>query len=502
MEYKRIKRVGEGTYSDVFSTKKEKNMAAMKIYKTSTWNGISVDVIREIATLQTVSSAYIVSLLDMDYVNFSYIILPLYETNLHLYLHSVRPSEECIQYIFHKICLGIYALHSRGIIHRDLKPSNICISHALDKLEVVLIDSGMARKEYYQGDKTAKVTSIWYRAPEVVCNYTLYSFPIDIWAAGCMLAEMYRGKALFPASSELELIDLQTRYVGIPRDLPFSCLVIGSEEGKLQRECALAQASCASACSPLLLLLQGMLNFNPNKRYSIATCLNSTYFSNFDTSIVESEIEYSKYLEQWKSEKTYLNNCVNSEISFLTRRQMVCWMYDLCQHYDIPDSSYFISVLILDFFSISHTDIKQNNYPLVVMASLLIGTKLDSKCPLTSVEIVDFCEETGQQQFTVDQLFTFEKIVLKEVTLNFPNFQNYEYLFRDMNISSYLIMSTLYPEYLKHRFVILVQVLLCIKLDTIPNLQDPEIVSCYDDVRGWLDDYLIHPIKPTNHLFF
>ena len=502
MEYKRIKRVGEGTYSDVFSTKKEKNMAAMKIYKTSTWNGISVDVIREIATLQTVSSAYIISLLDIDYVNFTYIILPLYETNLHLYLHSVRPSEECIQFIFHKICLGIYALHSRGIIHRDLKPTNICISHTSKDLEVVLIDSGMARKEYYQGDKTAKVTSIWYRAPEVVCNYTLYSFPIDIWGAGCILAEMYQGKALFRASSELELIDLQTRYVGIPRDLPFSCLVIGSEEGKLQRECSLAlahaKASCVQAPSPLLFLLQGMLNFNPDKRYSIAACLNSTYFSDFDTSIVEADISYSKYLERWKSEKTYSNNLLNCNI--LTRRRTVCWMYDLCQHYDIPNSSYFLSVMILDFFTISHMDIE--NYSLVTAASLLIGTKLDSKDPLTSVEILDFCEETRQNNFTVEQLFAFEKIVLKEVTLNFPNFQNYEYLFKDVNISSYLIVSTLYPEYLKHRFAILIQVFLCIKLETIPNLQDSEIVSCHDDAIRWLDDYLTNPIKPTNHLFF
>lgn len=493
MEYKKIKLLGTGTYSDVFLTLKEQETVAIKIYKTSTWNGVSVDVIREISSLQSVSSTYLISLLDIDNINFNYIILPLYETNLHLYLKKIRPSEECIRYIFHKICLGIYALHSHFIIHRDLKPSNICISDVSNGLEVVLIDSGMARKEYNRGDKTPNVTSIWYRAPEIVCNYTLYSFAIDIWGAGCILAEMTQGKPLFPSSSELELIDMQTRYVGIPKHLPFECLVVGHEEGKLHRQ-------FSSSPSDYMALLKGMLNFNPLERLSISECLNSPYFSPFAMKFEETETEYHKYLEKWRSDKIYTNDFVSKEVSMITRRIMVCWMFDLCQYYEIPHSSYFTSVMILDFFSISYKNIKQSEYSLFVVSSLLIGTKLDSKYPLTSTEILDFCEETGQNLFTNEQLFAFEKIVLKEVTLNFPNFSNYEYLFNDVDISSYLIISTLYPDYLKHRFFIIIGVLLSIKLKLLPNLEDIEIFSCYNDVKQWLDNYS-DSTKPTTPLF-
>jgi mitogen-activated protein kinase 15 len=50
---------------------------------------------------------------------------------------------------------------------------------------------------------TEYVATRWYRAPEILLGSSKYSKAIDIWSIGCILAEMFVGKALFPGISTL-----------------------------------------------------------------------------------------------------------------------------------------------------------------------------------------------------------------------------------------------------------------------------------------------------------
>jgi serine/threonine protein kinase len=529
MEYEKLKTLDKGTYSNVFSAKRiclesEENsrkhnkeqednakLVVMKVFKSEKWNGISTDAIREIATLQSVQSPYIIPLLDMDYVNFTYIILPIYETNLLRYLKEIRPSKECISHIFSKICLGISALHSASIMHRDIKPANICLSHNASgscELKVVLIDYGMARKEYKcshesknkNGNKTPNICTIWYRAPEILCHYTKYSFPIDIWSAGCVLVEMYTGKPLFRCSSEMELLDSQTQFVGIPKNLPFICPVIGKSEGKLHREALDFTTECSTGYFDLL---KGMLHFNPLERFSITTCLNSSYFSNeVEKSqniqkAINAEEEYLKYLNEWESQLFYNSEYVNPEISFKYRKIVVSWMFDLCKYYKVSLSSYFIAVMIFDFYNIKSCNVKKENAQLLGMTALLIAIKLNDRQTLTYADLLEFCVENEQEVYTQEELFNLEKSVLSTVTLNFPNLYCYinlsGNLFNDLSkLSSYLILLTMYPKYLLHRFSILREACIYFISGIEPNLSDVEIFSCCCDVKECIDEFLLN----------
>jgi mitogen-activated protein kinase 15 len=51
---------------------------------------------------------------------------------------------------------------------------------------------------------TEYVATRWYRAPELILGWNKYSKEIDIWSFGCLIAEMFRGKPLFPGSSTLD----------------------------------------------------------------------------------------------------------------------------------------------------------------------------------------------------------------------------------------------------------------------------------------------------------
>ena len=92
-------------------------------------------------------------------------------------------------------------MHKHGFFHRDLKPENILISK---KGHVRICDFGLAREIRSRPPYTDYVSTRWYRAPEILLKSTHYNSPVDIFALGCIMAELYLGKPLFNGKSEID----------------------------------------------------------------------------------------------------------------------------------------------------------------------------------------------------------------------------------------------------------------------------------------------------------
>ena len=100
---------------------------------------------------------------------------------------------------------GLHKSHLNGFIHGNIKPSNLLVNVNCD---LKLCDFGLARgmNAPCQGvDMMTKyVVTRWYRAPEVVLFAANYDESIDLWAVGCVFAELIGRKPVFDGRHHLD----------------------------------------------------------------------------------------------------------------------------------------------------------------------------------------------------------------------------------------------------------------------------------------------------------
>lgn len=117
-----------------------------------------------------------------------------------------------LQYIIWQILCGVDFLHSHRIVHRDLKPQNLLVT----KDDVVkLTDFGLARIYEFYTLLTSVVVTLWYRSPEVLMGLS-YATPVDIWSCGCIFAELFLRKPLFPGQYEMDQLSRIFDVIGTP----------------------------------------------------------------------------------------------------------------------------------------------------------------------------------------------------------------------------------------------------------------------------------------------
>lgn len=115
---------------------------------------------------------------------------------------------EYIKTILYQLLLASSFMHKNRIIHRDIKPENLLLStNGLLKV----CDFGFAR-QLNDEDKfylyTDYVSTRWYRAPELLVGDAAYDETVDVWAVGCIVAELFSGQPLFPGDSDLHTLQL------------------------------------------------------------------------------------------------------------------------------------------------------------------------------------------------------------------------------------------------------------------------------------------------------
>lgn len=121
--------------------------------------------------------------------------------------------EPVVRNMMYQVLQGLAFMHRHGFFHRDMKPENLlCCGTELVKIA----DFGLAREIRSRPPFTDYVSTRWYRAPEVLLHSTNYNSQIDLWAVGCITAELYTFTPLFPGNSEIDQIFKICSIMGTP----------------------------------------------------------------------------------------------------------------------------------------------------------------------------------------------------------------------------------------------------------------------------------------------
>ncbi|BFZ13831.1 hypothetical protein BsWGS_16879 [Bradybaena similaris] len=119
-----------------------------------------------------------------------------------------------IKLYMYQLFRSLAYIHSQGVCHRDIKPQNLLLDPETGVLK--LCDFGSAKVLVRGEPNVSYICSRYYRAPELIFGATDYTCQIDVWSAGCVLAELLLGQPIFPGDSGVDQLVEIIKVLGTP----------------------------------------------------------------------------------------------------------------------------------------------------------------------------------------------------------------------------------------------------------------------------------------------
>jgi mitogen-activated protein kinase 15 len=289
--YEVIQKIGKGAYGVVWKSIDKQTQQVVALKKAYGAFGVALDAkrtYREITLLRQLRGhPNIVQLLAVHRAENEqdlYMVFEILEADCNAVVRAGILTDVHHRYIFWQMLCALKYLHSAGVVHRDLKPANLLIN---SDASIKICDFGLARaidEELEPEDLTDYVATRWYRAPEILCSSTKYTAAVDIWAAGCILAELIRGRALFPGQSEHDQLELIVSFTGQPSQSDLDSMESNFAQSTLSRLSyvkpkMVLESKLPGAPPEAIDLIKRLLRFNPAERPTAEECLNHPYLA-------------------------------------------------------------------------------------------------------------------------------------------------------------------------------------------------------------------------------
>lgn len=345
--YSIVSSIGCGTYGQVFKAfnKVTGETVAVKCLKKKVYSWKECMALREIKSLKSITShANIVGIKelireDSSFLFFVFEYMPdgnLYDIIKQCALDRSRGipnntlTRSKISSIVSQVLKGLDHIHSHGFVHRDLKPENLLL-HG-DSLKIA--DFGLARQPKTRPnapDLTAYISTRWYRSPEILLRDPNYRAPVDIFALGCVMAEMISLRPLFPGTNEIDQIHHITKILGAPcphvwpeglaliEKLKISSLFPQGAFKDTSTDLSVAfettkinlQQAIREARSDDVIILQKMLYLDPQMRSPASLILKDPVFLLLTTDPLENEKKLEGRTATTRYSSSRVNYCVN-----------------------------------------------------------------------------------------------------------------------------------------------------------------------------------------------
>lgn len=138
-----------------------------------------------------------------------------YRISKHYTKNGHRMPQLYVKLYVYQLCRSLAHIHSAGVAHRDIKPQNLLVNTYTHELK--LCDFGSAKVLVKGEPNISYICSRYYRAPELIFGATDYTTAIDVWSAGCVMAELMVGQPLFPGESGVDQLVEIIKVLGTPK---------------------------------------------------------------------------------------------------------------------------------------------------------------------------------------------------------------------------------------------------------------------------------------------
>ncbi|XP_041005764.1 probable serine/threonine-protein kinase At1g54610 isoform X1 [Juglans microcarpa x Juglans regia] len=282
--YDKIAKVGQGTYSNVYKARDRdtKKIVALKKVRFDTSEPESVNFMaREILMLKMLDHPNIIKLkgLATSRMQYSlYLVFDFMQSDLTGIISrpGERLNEAQVKSYMQQLLSGLHHCHNNGILHRDIKPSNLLI----DSSGVLKIaDFGLANFYTKKRRLTSRVVTLSYRAPELLLGSTDYGDGIDLWSAGCVLAEMFVGRPIMPGRTEVEQLHRIFKLCGSPSEDYWKEMKLPASFQPAPHYKPSFEEAFSSFPASSFGLLTTLLALYPTTRGSAASALQSEFFT-------------------------------------------------------------------------------------------------------------------------------------------------------------------------------------------------------------------------------
>lgn len=286
--FEKLDKIGQGTYSNVY---KAKDLITGKVValKKVRFDNLDPETVRfmsrEILVLRTLDHPNIIKLEGLVISRIScslYLVFEYMEHDLAglAAVQTVKFTERQIKCYMKQLLSGLEHCHNNGVLHRDIKCSNLLIDN---EGILKIADFGLASFFDPQLKKpmTSRVVTLWYRPPELLLGATYYGVGVDLWSAGCILAELLAGKPILRGRTEVEQLHKVFKLCGSPSDeywkrSRFTNATLYKPQQPYKR---CITDTFKDFPSSSLALIENLLAIDPDARGTAAAALHSEFFA-------------------------------------------------------------------------------------------------------------------------------------------------------------------------------------------------------------------------------
>lgn len=223
VSYTDIKVIGNGSFGVVYQARlidSQEWVAIKKVLQDKRFKNRELQVMRKLDHCNIVRLRYFFycsgEKKDEVYLN---LVLDYVPETVYRVARQFSKAKTIIPIFFVKVYMyqlfrSLAYIHSQGVCHRDIKPQNLLVDPETAVLK--LCDFGSAKQLVRGEPNVSYICSRYYRAPELIFGATDYTSNIDVWSAGCVLAELLLGQPIFPGDSGVDQLVEIIKILGTP----------------------------------------------------------------------------------------------------------------------------------------------------------------------------------------------------------------------------------------------------------------------------------------------